>query len=202
MTEQPKDLATRYLQRLRDQFDLPERVTFRSLLYVCKRLGISVVFRDDLDQPGLYISHPYPTIILRPDANARVLAHEIFHHLAVDNEQLARVSTYPLATVYDPEEAMAQRFADLLCGDQAAPAELPTAEFDPGNWRRGLSRFERLVAGQLVTGNQVLRQGLKALSQEVGRPVPVPASDRRCLTVEEAESLLRSIRKMVEQGLI
>jgi len=109
------DRAAYAAQEMRRLYPLSSRATTAELTAVCEARGVQVVRSRELVAPGVYVPRPLPTIILRWDAGARVLAHELFHHLVDDQSDGCCVYCYPGETLNELEAA-AERFASLLCG--------------------------------------------------------------------------------------
>jgi Zn-dependent peptidase ImmA (M78 family) len=111
-----EDPAAYLARRVRAEHGLSARATVSELLHVCEQRGVAVFWRPRLRRAGYYCDWPYPVIVLRHDAPPRALAHELMHHLLLDNECHGIHYRRPEFRDDDPER-LAERFERLLCGD-------------------------------------------------------------------------------------
>ena len=100
-----------YAARLRQEHALPYPATTAALLAVCAARGVPVIRSPRLRHPGVYARLPEPLIVLRPDAPAYVLAHELAHDVLAEIAPLA-----PGAQWIGADEAFSDAFAAALCG--------------------------------------------------------------------------------------
>lgn len=123
MTE---DVPALLARRLRQEHGLSGPVTQEQLLDICEARNCPVYRSVTLRRPGYYVvpetedGGPAGAFIaLRWDADARVLAHELYHHLVHDNAQHGVIYTFPLCEIgaNPDDDRAANRFADLMCGN-------------------------------------------------------------------------------------
>jgi Zn-dependent peptidase ImmA (M78 family) len=106
-------VTVRKAHALCQQYGLvPGQVTTPELLFVAEEEGILVYRSPRMHGMGVYVPEPMPVIILRLDAPARVLAHELAHALLPPEGEAGprRVRGY------STEESYAEAFAEVLCG--------------------------------------------------------------------------------------
>ncbi|MDO8613562.1 MAG: hypothetical protein Q7R32_12185 [Dehalococcoidia bacterium] len=113
-----------YAARLQQEHALPSPATMESLLAVCAARGVPVIRSPRLRHPGAYLRLPEPLIVLRPDAPAYVLAHELAHDVLAEVAPLA-----PGAQWVGADEPFAEAFAAALCGPRSGkPYHAPAPE--------------------------------------------------------------------------
>jgi len=109
------DPAYYLAQRARDLYALSPRATMRELLRICRERGVAVEWDPELDREGWFVNCPRPLIVLKRRRCPWVLAHEIAHALLSGSVEYGAVAPFTGFAANDVE-AVAERFACLLCG--------------------------------------------------------------------------------------
>jgi hypothetical protein len=96
---------------------LPRSPTYADLIHACQDLGIPVYTAVGLCRPGYCITGDDSIILIRWNATASQLAHELYHWLTADPDLPAVIYAYSSpGERLGPDEDQANEFARALCG--------------------------------------------------------------------------------------